>query len=73
MDLQLNILAEQEVTKLVAMVAEIQQHLGIEVHDPVVKQMRQPVPIEDVADAVDAAERRAGEQVEEQREAAGSR
>ncbi len=59
-DLQLNIIAEQEVTKLVAMVAEIQEHLGIHgARDPVVREMEQPTYVEDVANAVEAAESRA--------------
>jgi uncharacterized membrane protein len=57
-DLQLNMIAEQEITKLVAMVAEIQAHLGIATahQDPLVRQMQEPTHVEDVAHAVQAAE-----------------
>ena len=57
-DLQVNVLAEQEITKLVEMVVNIQQHLGI--HDPrdeAVERMQKPTYVEELADAVEAAER----------------
>ena len=60
LDLQLNMVAEQEVTKLIEMVAQMQAHMGIETaHDPAVQQMQEPTYVEDVADAVESAEARA--------------
>ena len=59
-DLQLNMIAEQEITKVVEMVAAIQRHLGIGAgHDPVVREMQAPTYVEDVANAVEAAETKA--------------
>jgi len=58
-DLQLNMIAEQEVTKLIEMVAEIQARLGIGApRDAEARQMQEPTYVEDVADALEAAEAR---------------
>jgi uncharacterized membrane protein len=57
LDLQVNLIAEQEVTKLLELVAEIHRHLGIEKPDEEeLKRMQQPTQIEDLTDAVDALE-----------------
>jgi uncharacterized membrane protein len=57
-NLQIDILAEQEVTKLMHMVAEIQEHLGIgRAHDPELRELVRPTHIERLADAIDEAER----------------
>lgn len=56
-DLQVNLIAEQEITKLVSMVAALQAHVGMDAaSDPEVRQMTQPTHVEQVADAIDAAE-----------------
>ncbi len=60
-DLQFNIIAEQEVTRLIKMVAAIQDRLGItEAADPQVQQMQEPTHVEEVAAAVEAADAKAG-------------
>jgi uncharacterized membrane protein len=54
-DLQFNIMAEQEVTKLIKMIDEIRSHLGIaEEADPALQEMQQPTRVEAVADAIEA-------------------
>ena len=57
-DLQINMLAEQEVTRLAKMIAEIHEHLGLanEEHDEELEEMKQPVRVDDLVEAVDAAE-----------------
>lgn len=56
-DLQVNVIAEQEVTKLLQLVTEIHQHMSIDhPHDPMLDQMRSRTRISDLADAVDRAE-----------------
>ena len=56
-DLQLNMIAEQEITKLVEMVARVHEHLGLKDPDEKsVREMQRPTRVEEVADAVDAAE-----------------
>jgi uncharacterized membrane protein len=55
-DMQVNVLAEQEVTSLMRMVAAIHDHLGIEHHDPELQQLQEPTRIDRVVDAIDAAE-----------------
>ncbi len=55
-DLQLNMLAEQEVTRLIAMVADIHEKLGIENREDIDEELKQPVKVEELAKAVDVAE-----------------
>ena len=56
-DLQANIIAEQEITKLIEMVAGLQAHLGIEpAHDKDLNQIQRPTYVEELADAVEAAD-----------------
>jgi uncharacterized membrane protein len=58
LDLQINMLAEQEVTRLTKMVAEIHEHLGLDdgEDDEELEEMKQPVKVEDLVKAVDIAE-----------------
>ena len=56
-DLQVNLIAEQEVTKLVQLVAEIHDHLGLQDQpDEEVRAMRHPTYVKDLADAADRAD-----------------
>lgn len=58
-NMQIDILAEQEVTRLVRMVAEIQDHLGMESRrDPELRKMTQATHIDKLADALDEAEQK---------------
>jgi uncharacterized membrane protein len=64
-DLQVNLIAEQEVTKLIQLVAEIHDHLGLQHHpDHEVQAMRRPTYVKELADAAD--------QTEEQRDPEGA-
>lgn len=57
-NMQVDMLAEQEVTKLIHMVAEIQDHLGIlHPHDEELKRLGCETHIEKLADAIDQAEK----------------
>jgi uncharacterized membrane protein len=58
LDLQISLLAEHEVTKVVAMVAAIADHLGIS-HDAAgeVEELKRNVAPEAVLDAIDATEK----------------
>ena len=59
-DLQVNLISELEVTKIVALVSEIHQHLGISKGPDVeVQRMEEPTHVAKLADAVDAAEQKA--------------
>jgi hypothetical protein len=52
-----NLISEQEVTKLVQLVAEIHDHLGLQEHaDHEVQAMSHPTYVKDLADAADRAE-----------------
>lgn len=54
-DLQVNVIAEQEVTKLLQLVTELHEWLRIDrPSDPVLEQMRSRTYISDLADAVEA-------------------
>ncbi len=56
-DLQVNLIAEQEVTKLIQLVAAIHDHLGLRNEpDQELKAMTNPTYVEDLADAADRAE-----------------
>ncbi len=60
LEMQVNILAEREISKLVGMVAEIHQHIGLHRDSSdEVREMQRATHLEDVADAVEsvAAER----------------
>ncbi|MFN8555924.1 MAG: DUF1003 domain-containing protein [Dehalococcoidia bacterium] len=70
--MQVDILAEQEVTKLLRMVREIHDHLGIPgAVDPEVQHMARATHIDRLAEALDEAEQR--EQEIDPRGAAGPR
>ena len=57
-DLQVNVIAEHEVTKLIQLMTEMHEHLGIKRdHDPVLEQMQSSTYISDLANAVDEAEK----------------
>lgn len=59
LDLQVNLIAEQEVTKLVEMVARIEDRLGTsnrDGHDPEVDRMREPTHVRQLADAMEEFE-----------------
>lgn len=56
-DLQVNLIAEREVTKLLEMVSHIRDHLGIhDDDDQELKDMQESTHVEKIADAVDVAE-----------------
>jgi uncharacterized membrane protein len=57
LDLQISLLAEHEVTKLVAMVAEISHHLGLDAGAHDVEELKRNVAPEAVLDAIDRTER----------------
>ncbi len=60
-DLQVNMIAEQEVTKLMCLVAEIHEKLGLsEKDDRELSEMKEPTAVADLADAVDHAEQTDG-------------
>ena len=60
LDLQISLLAEHEVTKLVEMVEAVTRHLGIQ-HEAVgeVEELKRNVAPEAVLDAIDSSERSA--------------
>ena len=52
-DLQINLIAEQEITKIMSLVAEIHEHLGLTGdRDQDLEHMRQDTPVARLADAV---------------------
>ena len=55
-DLQVNLIAEQEVTKAIELITAIHDHLGIAHRDPEVPDMTQPTHVEHLVEAVDEAE-----------------
>ena len=58
LDLQISLLSEHEVTKLVAMVAEISRHLGLDhVTGDEVEELKRNVAPEAVLDAIDNSEK----------------
>jgi uncharacterized membrane protein len=60
-DLQVNLISELEVTKVMALVSEIHQHLGLsDGPDIDVRRMQRATHVEELADEVDAAEQAAG-------------
>jgi uncharacterized membrane protein len=56
LDLQISLLAEHEVTKVVSMVAAIAEHLGVDHRDDV-EELKRDVAPEAVLDAIDSTER----------------
>jgi uncharacterized membrane protein len=57
LDMQVNVLAEREVSKLIGLVAEVHEHLGLRGHvGEEVREMRGTTRLEHVAEAVEAEE-----------------
>jgi uncharacterized membrane protein len=57
LDLQISLLAEHEITRVITMLAEVSERLGIEVkHDPELAELAQDVVPERVLDSLDASE-----------------
>jgi uncharacterized membrane protein len=56
LDLQVNLIAEREVTKLIGMVQEIRSHLGLAEDDPEVNDMQKPTRVGDLANTMDRVE-----------------
>jgi uncharacterized membrane protein len=56
LDLQVNLIAEHEVTKLIGMVDRIQRHLGLSDEDPEVTAMQEPTHVQDLAVTMDRVE-----------------
>ncbi len=55
-DLQVNLISEQEITKLISMMAELHEHLGLHpAQDQELDHMQQPTAVEKLADAADEA------------------
>jgi len=58
-DLQVNVIAEREVTRLIQLVAEIHKHLGLpDTADVELRRMEAPTSVADLADAIDEADER---------------
>jgi uncharacterized membrane protein len=58
-DLQVDVIAEREITKLIELVAEVHNEVcGHREHDPDLSQMMRPTALEKLADAVEEAEAR---------------
>lgn len=58
LDLQVNLIAEQEVTKLIEVVARIEARLGASNgHDPDMEHMRNPTHVRELADQMEEVER----------------
>jgi uncharacterized membrane protein len=58
-DLQVNVVAEQEITKLIELVRDLHEHVGTgRGHDPELDRMQRETHVAEIADAVDEAEKR---------------
>jgi len=57
-DLQVNMIAEREITKLIEMVKHLHEHVGVGTpdHDSELEEMQEPTHVTKLADAIDAAE-----------------
>jgi uncharacterized membrane protein len=55
-DLQVNLIAEQEITKVVSLIAELNAFLGLHRDDPEVEHMRRATHVTALVDAVNEAE-----------------
>jgi uncharacterized membrane protein len=57
-DLQVNMIAEREITKLMEMVKHLHEHVGVSTpdHDPELEEMQEPTHVTRLADAIDDAE-----------------
>jgi uncharacterized membrane protein len=56
-DLQVNLIAEQEVTKVISLLVDIQRRLGAQPPDEEVREMQKPTRVSELADVIDEAER----------------
>jgi uncharacterized membrane protein len=56
LDLQVNLIAEQEITKLIEMVARIEDHLGLAAGDPELKHMQRPTRVGEIVELMEAYE-----------------
>jgi uncharacterized membrane protein len=72
-DLQVNMIAEREITKVMDMVAHIHEHLGLQTpsRDAELEEMQRPTHVGKLADAVDEAERQVDPEGERRPESAG--
>ena len=61
LDVQVSLLAEQEITKLVQLVSEIAGRIGIASEEPEVEEMKRGVAPEAVLDAIEESERQLDE------------
>jgi uncharacterized membrane protein len=62
LDLQINLIAEREITKLMELTMQIHDRLGIaHQHDPEVAEMRKPTHVSDLADLMEEYERQVDE------------
>ncbi|HZP57679.1 MAG TPA: DUF1003 domain-containing protein [Dehalococcoidia bacterium] len=61
-DLEMSTIAEQEVTKLIEMVRDIHERLGMQREDPDLAAMQEPTYIEELGEQVDELARRAGQE-----------
>jgi uncharacterized membrane protein len=72
-DLQVNVIAEREVTRLIQLVAEIHKHLGLpEPPEAELRVMEQPTRVTELADAIDEADARESANGDSGAAAAGS-
>jgi len=53
LDLQINVIAEHEVTKVIQMVEQLQRHLGLTQPDEEIASMRSPTRVEALAEAME--------------------
>jgi len=61
-DLQVNVIAEREVTRLIQLVAEMHRHLGLpDTKDRELRNMEAPTRVAELADAIDDADAREAE------------
>jgi uncharacterized membrane protein len=56
-DLQVNLIAEQEVTKAISLLVDIQKRLGAHLADEETREMQKPTRVSELADVIDEAER----------------
>jgi uncharacterized membrane protein len=62
-DLEVNVISEREITKLIELVSDIHSHMnGRKEHDPGAQKMMEQTPVSRLADAVDEAEKEAGDE-----------
>ena len=69
-DFEMNLIAEREITKLMEMVMEIQEHLGIQQHDPERHAMVQPTYVSRLAEVMEEIEEDGDAILDEARERA---